>query len=379
MKTSNITTLKITYLLILSIALFFISNWTFIVPLFLLQGLLWLKSHLKLQPLFRAILKIKWFVIIIFISYVLIAPSKESVVTNIDLSLFSINLYLEGFKIAFLMVSRIILMIITSLWIRLSTNQNNFINGLTSLKVPESIAIVIDLTLNQLSANNKTGTKKKKKKKRINFKELKENKFHVVNQLIEKNIRSSEQLLSSNYPHLLKSQRQNILIILSVVVAIMSLKFLQMMPGLPIAPGHKNLLVIPLLVLASLSTPMKYGGLAAGFATGIVSFLMGFGKFGLFEILHFALPGLISDWLTPYIKDSHGKFLLLKSSLLGALLGFSRFIANISILFLAGTPKLALAFMIPMMASQIVFGALSGLVCLIIINKHNKGGWFDSI
>jgi hypothetical protein len=372
MKNNNKTTFKITYLIILSIALFFIDSWIVVISLFLLNGILWFQSRLELQPLVSAIMKIKWFIIIIFISYTLMPPSKESVATNLDLTLFNVNVYFEGLKVAFLMVSRIILMIMTSLWVRLSSSQECFINSLKALKVPESIAIVIDLTLNQLMVNKKS----KSKKKKIKFKELKKNKFQLVDQLIEKNIQSSEQLLISNYPDLLKSQRQNILVILSVVVAIMSLKFLQMMPGLPIAPGHKNLLVIPLLVLASIATPMKHGGLAAGFATGIVSFLMGFGKFGLFEILHFAVPGLVSDWLSPFIKESKGKFLFLKLVVLGAVLGFSRFIANISILFLAGAPKLALAFMLPMLISQMLFGTLSSLVCLVVIKKHQQGGWF---
>jgi len=269
-------------------------------------------------------------------------------------------------------------MIMASLWLRLSMDQESFIKSLKTLKISESIAIVIDLTLSQLMTERKTKKKKKKDKKKITFQEFKSNKSHFFNQLIEKNINKSDQLLTKKYPQMLKSQRQNILVILSVVVAIMSLKFLQMMPGLPVAPGHKNLLVIPLLILASLSTNMKYGGLAAGFATGIVSFMMGFGKFGIFEILHFALPGLVSDWFLPLIKNRNDKFLIIKLAILGALLGFSRFIANLGILLLVGAPKLAVLVMMPMLISQVVFGALSSLVCIIVIKKHNGGGWFKN-
>ena len=323
-------------------------------------------------------MKLKWLFLVVILSYTFLSPFESSHAIELNLKFFSFNYYPSGLKIALMMISRIALMIMASLWLRLSMDQESFIKSLKTLKISESIAIVIDLTLSQLMTERKTKKKKKKDKKKITFQEFKSNKSHFFNQLIEKNINKSDQLLTKKYPQMLKSQRQNILVILSVVVAIMSLKFLQMMPGLPVAPGHKNLLVIPLLILASLSTNMKYGGLAAGFATGIVSFMMGFGKFGIFEILHFALPGLVSDWFLPLIKNRNDKFLIIKLAILGALLGFSRFIANLGILLLVGAPKLAVLVMMPMLISQVVFGALSSLVCIIVIKKHNGGGWFKN-
>ena len=78
-------------------------------------------------------------------------------------------------------------------------------------------------------------------------------------------------------------------------------------------------------------------------------FLMGFGKFGIFEVFHFALPGLVSDWLYPLIKNNQGNWLIIKLAIIGAILGFTRFVANIFILILVGAPKLALIVMTPML------------------------------
>jgi len=103
---------------------------------------------------------------------------------------------------------------------------------------------------------------------------------------------------------------------------------------------------------------------------------MGFGKFGIFEVFHFALPGLVSDWLYPLIKNNQGNWLIVKLAIIGAILGFTRFVANILILLLVGTPQIALIVMTPMLISQIVFGALSSIICVIVIKKHNNGGWF---
>ena len=103
---------------------------------------------------------------------------------------------------------------------------------------------------------------------------------------------------------------------------------------------------------------------------------MGFGKFGVFEILHFALPGLVADGLTPFIRHASGKMVMVKLVMMGALIGLTRFVANFSVLLLAGSPKLAWVVFFPMLISQIIFGALSSLVCLIVIKKHFNGGWF---
>lgn len=372
MKTLPIANLKIAYLIVLSTGLFFIYNWWIIFLLFAFQSFLWFSSSLPIKPLIKALIKLKWFFLIIIIAYTFFQTHDSSVPTEVDLYFFSINVYISSLTIALLMLSRITLMLMVSLWVRKSLHQLEFVQGLKFYKTPETVAIVIDLTLAQLTSQKK----KKRKKTKTTFKQFNSNKAQFIHQLIEKNIKKSDQLLLENYPKISKTMRKDVLVILSVVIAIMSLKFLQLMPGLPIAPGHKNLLVIPLIILASLSTHMKYGGLAAGFATGIVSFLMGFGKFGIFEVLHFALPGLISDWLKPMLKNQKNNWLILKLAIIGAILGFTRFVANILILLLVGAPKLALIVMTPMLISQIVFGALSSIICIIVIKKHNKGGWF---
>ena len=383
-KSDKFAKLKVTYLITLSLLLFFIHNKYIIIGLIAFQILIWLFSKISFKPLIKSLIKLKWFFLIIIISYTLLPPSDNAIATTINLHFFTVDIYFSGLTIALLMLSRISLMVMASIWIRLSTSQLGFISALRTFKIPESIAIIIDLSLKQVMTEKKPKHRKtekakkpeKNKKTKITFKELKLNKFKFINTLIEKNIQKSDNLLIQNYPEISQTKRKDILVILTVVVAIMSLKFLQLMPGLPIAPGHKNLLVIPLIILASLSTHMKNGGLAAGFATGIVSFLMGFGKFGIFEVFHFALPGLVSDWLYPLIKNNQGNWLIVKLAIIGAILGFTRFVANILILLLVGTPQIALIVMTPMLISQIVFGALSSIICVIVIKKHNNGGWF---
>jgi hypothetical protein len=153
---------------------------------------------------------------------------------------------------------------------------------------------------------------------------------------------------------------------------------LQILPGLPFAPGHKNIVVIPLLLMASLATRSRFGGLSAGAAVGIVSFLLGYGKFGAFEILQFALPGLLADLLAPVLVGGSGLGLLVRLAILGALLGLARFAANFMVLMLAGSPELAWLAFTPMLISQVMFGGLSGLVCVYVVKRQSNHGFSES-
>ncbi len=379
MKSQHSGIFKVLYLISLSVVLFFIKDWLLLAVIFTFQALLWALYRINITAWFKALYKLKWFILLILISYSLVAPQTNAQVMSMDLYFFSIKYYPQGASTALLMLARVALMLMTSLWVRLSSTRESFIQAMEAIKLPKAVAIVIDLALNHLTAvkpKNKK-SKGKKSKQAFSFQDIKTNKGQFIQKLIQKNHDKSVALIEANHPDVNPKIKQDVIILFAVVAAIMSLKLLQLMPGLPIAPGHKNLLVIPLIMLATLSTNMRFGGLAAGLATGIVSFFLGFGKFGVFEILHFALPGLVADWLAPLIRHSKGKMTLIKLMLMGALIGLSRFAANFSILILVGSPQLAWVIFLPMLTSQIIFGALSSFVCLPVLLKHQSGGWFN--
>ncbi|EDY87444.1 hypothetical protein GP5015_925 [gamma proteobacterium HTCC5015] len=134
---------------------------------------------------------------------------------------------------------------------------------------------------------------------------------------------------------------------------------------------------MPLIVIATLATHSRYGGFSAGLAIGISSFLLGYGKFGVLEIAHFALPGLVSDILAPLVLAKSRKFLIIRFALLGAVIGLTRFAANFLIIILAGAPLLAWAAFLPMLVSQTAFGALSALIGAYIVQKIKSGQLFE--
>ncbi len=383
-QTKQTGNVKVFYLFALATGLFFINDIRWIAAIGLFQLVLWYQSKLSSGPIFRGLSRLKWFFLLVILSYLLIPPAESTANFKINLGFYTLSFYLSGLEHAALMLSRVIILIITSLWIRLSLPTGQFIHSLKKLGVPDTVAIVIDAGLSLTADKNNKGKGqgngrgngggkgKSGKKLTVLFADLKQGNFGFLDDLLAKALNKSRDFLQQRYPDMHDDVRHDAAIILAVVVAIMSLKLLQLLPGLPFAPGHKNLIVIPLLVMASMTTHGRFGGMAAGFSVGIVSFLMGYGKFGIFEIMHFALPGLIADLLVPLLVAGSGFFLLIRLAILGALIGLTRFAANFMILILVGSPALAWAVFIPMLASQLIFGSLSCIVCIYIVKKYKN-------
>ncbi|MFK5947814.1 MAG: hypothetical protein QM500_03455 [Methylococcales bacterium] len=391
--------LKVFYLLILATGLFFINQLEVIALVAGFQLALWLYSKLPLSAAIKAVSRLKWFVLLIILSYLLIPPGTAQADFSIDLKLFELNIYFSGLDHALLMLSRVLLLVISSLWVRLSEPKGVFVGVLQKFGVPDIIAIVIDAGLSITSGDRSghsgsghgkgkgqgggksgdsgSGSGKKNKDGRFKktvvfFDDIRQGRFDFIDNLIASAFEKSRNYMAQNYPQMNESLRRDASIILMVVIAVMSLKLIQLMPGLPFAPGHKNTLVLPLLVLASMMTSGRFGGFAAGFSIGVVSFLLGYGKFGIFEVFQFALPGLVADLLLSILVTGTGAILMLRLAILGAILGLTRFVANFMVLMLAGSPELAWVVFLPMLISQVVFGTLSCLVCVYIVKLFRE-------
>ncbi len=384
--------IKVFYLFTLATGLFFINDIRWIATIGLFQIILWVHAGLGISPIIRGFSRLKWFFLLVILSYVLIPAERPVADYELNLGFYTLSFYLTGLEQALLMLSRVIILILTSLWVRLSMPTGQFISALKMLAVPETVAIVIDAGLSLTAdsndknreiknqsgcgggnkkgrSNGKTG---KRKKITVLFSDLRRGNFAFLDDLLANAINKSREFLQQRYPEMSNDVRHDAAIILAVVIAVMSLKLLQLLPGLPFAPGHKNLIVIPLLVMAAITTHGKFGGMAAGFSIGIVSFLMGYGKFGIFEVLHFALPGLVADLLAPLLISGSGFLLLTRLAVLGTLIGLTRFTANFMILILVGSPALAWVVFIPMLVSQLLFGSLSCIVCIYIVKKYQN-------
>jgi hypothetical protein len=151
-------------------------------------------------------------------------------------------------------------------------------------------------------------------------------------------------------------------VIAGVALTMLGVKALKVLPSIPFAPGHKLVILTPLYIVATLLTRARFGATMTGLVMGTVAFLLGDGRYGVFEILKHVAPGLVSDLTVPILVRGGREPGRLLWSLEGALLGAARFATIFTITLLVQPPKVAWVILVPGALVHTSFGALSGYV-----------------
>lgn len=377
-------TIKIVYLLVLAAALFFIRDPALLAGMLALQGVLLVSARVPLATLWRATRRLLLLFAIIAVSYAFMTTGREDELwMEFALGGWTPAVNLTGLTVAGLMCLRVFTLVMASTWLQHSSPPGALVAGLERLRVPQSVAVTVDATLALLGGERGAGKGgggghgggkhgKNADKPKLTWDQVRAGRLGVIQDLVDQSLARAREWLSARHPHLSPERLHDLTVVLAVSLTIMGLKVLQVLPGVPIASGHKNLLIVPLLLFAAHATRMRFGGLAAGTAAGVVSFLLGYGKFGILEIAHFAVPGLLADLLMPFARAQGRTGRLLQFALIGIALGLGRFAANLLVILLAGAPQLAFLLFAPMLISQVAFGALSCMVSVLIIQNSNK-------
>lgn len=155
--------------------------------------------------------------------------------------------------------------------------------------------------------------------------------------------------------------------IAGIAVTMLGIKALKILPNLPFAPGHKLVLLTPLYVVAALYTRSRVGAMWTGLTMGVVAFLFGDGKYGIFEILKHVVPGLLCDLfalrLALFTLRSKSRVTSpLLWSLAGGTIAAGRFATIFTVTLFVQAPAVAWAFLVPGATVHITFGVLSGYV-----------------
>ena len=153
----------------------------------------------------------------------------------------------------------------------------------------------------------------------------------------------------------------------------MSLRFLQLAPGFPIAPGHKGIVLIPLYMLAAARTQTRWGATQFGILMGVTSFLAGMGKFGPFDILRHMTPGLFVDLTLPLLHAGGRRASTWGYGLLGAGAALTRFSTLAAIALLVEAPPGFYAILAPTALTHVTFGFLSGTVTRRLLDNQDSG------
>jgi hypothetical protein len=378
---------KIFYLLALAVALFLTHGFALLVALLALQFVLWFRSGLPARGLLRSTRRLWLFFLVIVLSFAFVSTGGAEHWVAISLAGWTPSVNLAGVALAGLMCLRVLTLVIASAWVQQSSAPGALVRGLQRLRVPESVAVTVDAALAILGsqparpgsgtgggkggggrhATGGAGGAEAEAERTLSWQDVRQGRVEFLNELVQRGLARARDWLAARYPQLPAQRLGDLSIVLAVCLTVMGLKVLQVLPGIPIASGHKNLLIVPLLLYVSRSTHMRFGGFAAGTAVGIVSFLLGYGKFGILEIAHFAVPGLLADLLLPLARGQSRLRRLVEFAVIGAVLGLGRFAANFLAILLAGSPEVAYLLFAPMLVSQVVFGALSCFVSLILV------------
>lgn len=159
-----------------------------------------------------------------------------------------------------------------------------------------------------------------------------------------------------------RAMARDVAVISGVALTMLGIKALKMLPGIPFAPGYKVVILTPLYIIATLLTRTRFGGSLTGLAMGTVAFLMGDGKYGVFEVLKHVAPGLFSDALVPLCTRGGRLPGGLGWSIIGALIAVGRFATILVITAVVAAPQVAWAVLVPGLVVHVSFGAASGYV-----------------
>jgi hypothetical protein len=157
----------------------------------------------------------------------------------------------------------------------------------------------------------------------------------------------------------------DVAVIAGVGLVMVGFKMLKLLPGVPIASGHKTLLLFPLYILAARLTHTRWGGTAAGSVMGVVGFLQGDGRFGILEVLKHLAPGLLIDLMMPVVRRLPERAWVYCG--VGLLAGVARLTTEFGVLLLLGTRAEVYLFVAMKLPPTLIAGFLSGFVAVAVL------------
>jgi hypothetical protein len=187
----------------------------------------------------------------------------------------------------------------------------------------------------------------------------------ALTEALHRHLQRVEQHLAETAPDLSPHALRDVAVIAGVSLTMLGIKMLKLLPGVPFAPGHKGVLLIPLYLVAGVMTRSRFGATLTGLTMGTVAFLLGDGRYGVFEIAKHVVPGVLIDLLiVPTRRLARGGRTrrVIAWSSLGLIAALGRF-ATITLVALAvQPPAIVYAVLLPGLLVHGIFGALSGLV-----------------
>lgn len=377
-------TLKIAYIFLAGIGVFFVNN------IYVLLGII--AVHLLLfflvkadKKSFRFLYKVRWFILLIILFDAFTGPND---IPLLQIKKWVLAISYNGLLAGALMSCKLIAMLLITQVVRMSMKGGDFVRGLTGLGLSSSTAEIMDEIMvimaaermekknsgsgkgnggggNGSGGGNGQGRKQQNEpvsddKGEVSSKDvlLRGKVGNIPQRLLQRITYAREQV--SNNPNV---------VIASSSLAVTLIRLVKIAPGIPIASGHKNILLFPVMIYGIDRSNKPFAGTQIGFISGILHFTMGFGKYGPLSIPEFMILGVVFDLLMKLPVNRKSLWFLM---LIGALGGLIRSSTEILIALILGLPEGFYYAFLPYVSSQLAFGIASGFISKSIINTKDQ-------
>lgn len=355
--------LRVLYLAAVAVGVFFVKDARIAVGLAGAHVAAWLALGLGARALARQVLKLWGFTAFICVSY---AITSEDPGVDRWIHVWKVPVNLGGLAVGGLMIVRVVTVILASRIAR-AGDERSIALGLRKLRVPDIVAHSIDAVLALLGGGGGGGRGGGRGRHRgeaqggflAGLRRIAKGDVAPIVDRMERQIERADGFLYEEHG---ENVSRDAGVIVGLSLTMLGIKALKVLPSIPFAPGHKLVLLTPLYVVAAIKTKTRFGATLTGLVMGSVAFLLGDGRYGIFEILKHIVPGIVCDLLVPLVTARGRRPGAFVWSVLGGLMGVGRFATIFVVTLTVQPPKVAFAFLIPGLVVHTTFGVLSGLV-----------------
>lgn len=381
------TRLKVLYLIAIAVGVFIIRHPAPILVILVFQLVMWAAARLPLRQAPALARRLGVFFFFILLSFAFFPNGDvDPRWHEVPIGPWSISVSLAGLHQGLVMCLRVFTVVFTSMLVRASINSAEFVEGLRGLFLPKTLALSLDATLHLLEPQQRKKLDKtvpggggggrgggKNKRLTVVLKEVLRGDVSFFTDGIAASLAKGADYASESHSDLTQTQARDLGVISGITLTMLTLKWLKVLPGLPFAPGHKTVLLLPLYILAAELTHHRWGATIVGATMGIVGFLMGDGRYGIFEVAKHIAPGLIIDLLLPIfrVRDGHTRGAV-AYGLVGLVAAFGRFATIILIVYLFDAPEAFFVLAAPLAFVHLGFGAASGLVSYAVVKSLRR-------
>lgn len=372
-------TARVLYLIGVAVGVFFLHDLRWVIAVLGFQFVLWGATRNPPGEIIRLFSRLFFFFSVIVLMFVFFPEEGGDgnwYSFTVPVTGWTLELSEAGLHDGLLMCLRIYIAIFTSMLVRRGLKSGEFVDGLRGIFLPNSLALALDTTLHLLEPEQAKkledgggrgmgggGGRGRNKKATVILKEIMKGDLSVLTDGMLRNLERARDYTRTHHPGLPAERSADLGVIAGMTLAMLTLKWLKVLPGLPFAPGHKTVLLLPMYLLAAELTHTRWGATLVGASMGIISFLMGDGRYGIFEVFKHIAPGIIIDLLLPLTRVMARKVNgALAYGMLGFLAAFGRFTTIVVIAVAIGAPDAFYAIAAPLALVHLGFGAASGVV-----------------